>query len=275
MSLVQNLTTTESNVSDSLCTLCVESSIYVPAILLYILLSLPTNGFVLWLMISSPLFGTERMEVLELHLVITEIMIVFVEILILSANFISNVNHNMMNLMIRFAETIIIARNQFQTCVCIERYLAVSHPVLYLRFKPLRYRMSFCCVIWLQVIFLTVLKMDLCSSFSISIHIIYFMYDFSISSLCCLSALRVLKQPSPGEGEKEGSIVIEKRAFNIVLLFQVTTFLSYVPLITVFLLHDKIDSIQLCIWYPLTYCLMIWFGAIYPVFYLRKVRNTK
>eukprot|EP00064_Thunnus_orientalis_P015415 superscaffoldBa00002854_g15467 len=51
----------------------------------------------------------------------------------------------------------------------------------------------------------------------------------------------MLKQPSPGEGEKEGSNMIKKRAFNIVLIFQVTAFIGYVPLITTDLLNGKID----------------------------------
>jgi hypothetical protein len=32
----------------------------------------------------------------------------------------------------------------FQTFVCVERYLAVVHPVVYLKFKPLKYRVECC-----------------------------------------------------------------------------------------------------------------------------------
>lgn len=257
----------------NLTVLCEQSPLYVPAIGFYILISVPTNGWVLWLMISSPLFWTDRMDVFEFHLVLSEILFGFLEIPLIITFF--YFDPDMINKMLTFTKTIIIIRNEFQSFVCMERYLAVIHPVLYLRYKLLRYRMSFCCVIWLQAILITALQMHFCCENEItkSICIVTFVYNFVVNSFCCLSVLRALKQPSPGEGEREGSNLIKKRAFNIVLMFQVITFLGYVPLITVFFLFGNTDQDMLCIWQPLTYCNMLCFGVIYPIFYLRRARK--
>ncbi|KAJ8397590.1 hypothetical protein AAFF_G00438660 [Aldrovandia affinis] len=34
----------------------------------------------------------------------------------------------------------------FQCCICVERYLAVLHPLTFLRYRPLRYRVG--CWLW-------------------------------------------------------------------------------------------------------------------------------
>lgn len=86
-------------------------------------------------------------------------------------------------------------------------------------------------------------------------------YCLSLFSFCCLSVLRALKHPSPGEGEKE-------EPSPIVLVFQVTTFFSYLPLISVFLLLSKLDDNML------GYSMTMWFRDLYPIMYLRKVRKT-
>ncbi|XP_058613447.1 C-C chemokine receptor type 5-like [Onychostoma macrolepis] len=40
-------------------------------------------------------------------------------------------------------------RPLFQSLICVERYLAVVHPVTFLKFKPLRYRVICCTVAWI------------------------------------------------------------------------------------------------------------------------------
>lgn len=265
---MQNLTAIES----SQCIFCESSLVFVAAFVPYILISVPINGWVLWLMISSPFFWTDRMEVFQFQLVLAEILIAFLEMPMIAFFFL---NTNRVSIVIKFAESVIIARNEFQSFVCVERYLAVVRPVQYLRYKPLRYRMSFCCLVWLQIIVIVGVQMHLCSEseISVSLHMMSFVYNFATNTFCCLSVLRALKQPSPGQREKERSSLIKKRAFNIVLIFQVTTFLGYIPLITVLVLKSSIDRNMLCILQPLTYCMMVWFGAIHPILYLRRARK--
>ena len=91
-----------------------------------------------------------------------------------------------------------------------------------------------------------------------------------VNSFCCLSLLRALKQASPGEGERQGSNLVKKRAFDIVLIFQLTTLVGLVPLGTMFFKVREMEWHTRCIWQPLAYAVMVWLGAIYPLLYLQR-----
>ena len=54
---------------------------------------------------------------------------------------------------VNFLSTLLhLGRPFFQCCVCVERYLAVVHPVTFLKYRPLRYRVTFSAVAWLIVL---------------------------------------------------------------------------------------------------------------------------
>lgn len=268
---MNNLTSTESNQSHLLCLFCEDSLVYLPAIMYYVFICGPANVWVLWLMISSPLFGTDRMTIFEFHLTVTELLLASVEILVLAFMYSED---NMILVMVTLAEVIIIIRNEFQSFICLEQYVAVVHPVLYLRYRPLRYRMGLCCVVWVELILLLLVQMFLCSiSGKVALYTVSFLCNFSFNTFCCVSVLRVLKRPSPGEREKEASNVTKRRAFNIVLIFQLVTFLSYMPMITALSLVCRLSYDMLCVYKPIAYCIMLWFGVIYPILYLRRERK--
>lgn len=163
-------------------------------------------------------------------------------------------------------------RVQFQNSLCIERYFAVVRPVLYRRYKLLQYRMSFCCVVWLVTILAGVPQIIFCDNDLESLVIcrIYFFLVFFLNLFCCSSLLRALKQPSPGGGERQGSNLIKKMAFTIVLILQVTAFVGYLPLATVYCMVQEMDRDTLCILQPLAYSVMFWLGIIHPLLYLRR-----
>lgn len=110
--------------------------------------------------------------------------------------------------------------------------------------------MSFCCVMWLQSILPVLSEIYLCNRITMGIYTTCVVFIVIINSFCSISVLKALKQPSPGEGERERSNLVKRRAFNIVLIFQMTTIVGYVPLITVFYLAGKLDRNTLCIWQP-------------------------
>ncbi len=91
----------------------------------------------------------------------------------------------------------------FQCLICVERYLAVVHPVTFLKYKPLRYRVICCTVVWIITLgssiicMLTFLKFIfyMCMWFLL----LQFLLFLSIKLFCCLAVLRTLKQSGPGE----------------------------------------------------------------------------
>lgn len=268
---MNNLTSTESNQSALLCLLCGDSPVFPPAIMYFVSICGPANVWVLWLMISSPLFGTDRMNIFEFHLTVNELLLAVVEILVLAFMYGED---NMIQVMVTLAEVMVMIRNEFQSFICMEQYVAVVHPVLYLRYRPLRYRMGLCCVVWAELILLLPVQMFSCSiSAKVALYLHSFVYKFSFNTFCCVSVLRALKHPTPGVREKEASNVTKRRAFNIVLILQLVMFLSYMPMITMLLLFHRISYDMLCVYKPVTYCVMLWFGVIYPILYLHRERK--
>ena len=121
----------------------------------------------------------------------------------------------------------------FQCCICVERYIAVVHPVVFLRYKALRYRVACCCVVWLMLLALSLfyfwsgkVMCYICLGFCI--------VCISVVSFGCLSVLRALKQPGPGEGQRDNGNDMKRRAFRIILVslvVMVMTIMSYFPYI--------------------------------------------
>lgn len=195
------------------CGSCLESPIFLPSVLPYVLISLPVNSWVLWLMTSSDIFWTDRMEVSEFHLVLSERVfgVLGTPLMIIGFHFYIEMAQTVTKLI----NGIFRARILFQSGVCIERYFAVVHPVLYLRYKPLRYRMSFNCFFWLNSIFIAVVQMFFCNRIVMLIHVLCFFVVFSISFFCYVSVLKALKQPSPGDDGEERSNLVKRRAIYI------------------------------------------------------------
>ncbi len=163
----------------------------------------------------------------------------------------------------------------FQCLICVERYLAVVHPVTFLKYKPLRYRVICCTVAWIIT-----LGSCLCSMITAVLHnVIWFMWLFPIQFFlfliiqlfCCVAVLRALKQSGPGEGGKgrKEEIHMKRRAFYIIIIITVSTFIIFVPCIlagffTIFTPHN----IEACKTFGLV-CFILG-GFVQPVLFLHR-----
>ncbi|TNN54196.1 GPI-linked NAD(P)(+)--arginine ADP-ribosyltransferase 1 [Liparis tanakae] len=125
-----NLSAEDKNLTHE-CGLCLHSPVYDVTLLLYVLVSLPANARVLWLMVSSPAFWTSRMEVCAFHLVLAEMLFGFLGPPFLTLRHF--VDARAADVMLKLINLIFTARIEFQNCVCFERYVAVVHPALYCR----------------------------------------------------------------------------------------------------------------------------------------------
>ncbi|XP_067231453.1 chemokine XC receptor 1-like [Chanodichthys erythropterus] len=126
-------------------------------------------------------------------------------------------------------------RPLFQCLICVERYLAVVHPVTFLKYKPLRYRVICCTAAWIII-----LGSCLFCSFS-SISNTFYMYSWffsiqlllliSIQLFCLLVILKSLKQSGPGErGRERGEENhMKRRAFIIILITTVSMVIMLAP----------------------------------------------
>ena len=118
----------------------------------------------------------------------------------------------------------------FHVLTCVERYLAIIHPIIYLSLKGERgviiRNISIGCV-WL----LSIGGSSFLLNEKVSIFIEFFcvVLSLAITSFCSLSALRVLIRPGPGEhgGEKENVDKSKLRAYHTILVILVVLMLRF------------------------------------------------
>lgn len=169
-----------------------------------------------------------------------------------------------------FYGLLLFGRPLLQTTVCVERYLAVVHPVVFLKFKALRYKVLCSSVVWLIIL--------VCSlAFTIEGKRIALMFTIAtliiilVKLYCFLCALRVLREPQPGDGGRERERVSQAkiRAFKIILLLLLNTLVQYGPLSLIWILRSSLNE-SLTLAHEIGICIMISAGVIQPLLLLQR-----
>ncbi|XDV38343.1 hypothetical protein PO909_007782 [Leuciscus waleckii] len=196
------------------------------------LFGLPTHSYVIWLIITGTGSGVAS-GFFNLNLSVCEIVSCLNSLfsVLTIFNWLSSLT-NVTYFLIGFAIT---GRPLFQCLICVERYLAVVHPVTFLKFKPLRYRVICCTVVWI----ITLGSCLCCMLTLVLLHFyIYacinsfeFLLFFSIQLFCLVAVLRALKQLGPGERgrEKEEENPMKRRALHFILITTVSMAIIYLP----------------------------------------------
>nr|XP_055035557.1 uracil nucleotide/cysteinyl leukotriene receptor-like [Misgurnus anguillicaudatus] len=246
---------------------CVDSLIiFISSI--NVLFGLPTHSYIIWLIYTETKSGIAS-RLFNLNLSVCEIgncLNALLQVLSCLFSNITRATHFLQGL----GTT---ARPLFQCLICVERYLAVVHPVTFLKFKPLRYKVICCTAAWivsliscLCCIFILVSLYTFTWFFSIQFLIFLFIQLF-----CCLAVLRALKQSGPGERgrEREEENHMKKKAFYLILITTGNMVILYVPYIIsgFIIILTKLDNIW--VWFPATVCYVL-AGFIHPVLYLHR-----
>ncbi|XP_042567360.1 hydroxycarboxylic acid receptor 2-like [Cyprinus carpio] len=230
---------------------------------------LPTHSYVIWLIITGTGSGATS-EFFILNLSVCEIGNCL-NCLFYSVNyFISSIT-----LLPQFLLGLVFTgRPLFQCLMCVERYLAVVHPVIFLKFKPLRYRVICCTVVWIITLGSCIYSVFCLIS---NIHYVFtwffslqFLLLFSIQLFCLVAVLRALKQSGPGERRKERNEEndIKRRAFYLILITSVSTFITHVSYIFTGFFSILKQNIQ-TLWFISMVCYAL-DGFVQPVLYLHR-----
>ncbi|KAM9363647.1 uncharacterized protein ABDE67_018515 [Symphorus nematophorus] len=230
------------------------------------ILGVPLNGYVMWLILARETLAS---DFFSLNLAMSEIFfslssIWFFVSLPLRSFFC--LEAFMFSCGLYFT-----ARPLFQCCICVECYVGIVHPMLFLRFKPLRYRVACCCVAWL-IVFAS------CLYYSYTFTNPLYLYGFFIQNVlfltvmlfCCLSVLWALKRPGPGEKatEKQKSNKMKRRAFKIILLVMSSMTIA-------FFLYMAVIPFQCCLTefanvFTICQSFALATGFIQPLLYLHR-----
>ncbi|KAK3572627.1 hypothetical protein QTP86_001127 [Hemibagrus guttatus] len=89
-------------------------------------------------------------------------------------------------------------RPLIQTCICIEQYLAVIHPVTFLRYKAIKYRIAAAVAVWFMSVGYALYYINTVAFPDPVINCLY-IFALVVISFCCVSVLHALKHPGPGD----------------------------------------------------------------------------
>ncbi|XP_056301832.1 uracil nucleotide/cysteinyl leukotriene receptor-like [Danio aesculapii] len=234
------------------------------------LFGLPTHSYVLWLIFTGTGGGVAS-EFFNINLSVCEIgnclnvILTFLSLLSSSLNVIAD-----------FLKGIAIAgRCMFQCLICVERYLAVVHPVTFLKYKPLRYRLIGSAAIWIIIIVSGLFSMFTSFSNNDLAYRCFFSAQFLVSIFvqlfCLVVVLRALKKSGPGESKREKEENhMKRRAFHLILIITVTMIITYVPY-TVIGLSFILTGMFISELLKFSYICFVFAGFVYPLLYLHRV----
>ncbi|KAK9972200.1 hypothetical protein ABG768_025523 [Culter alburnus] len=168
--------------------------------------------------------------------------------------------------------TLIVGRPLFQTVFCVERYLAVVHPLVYLKYmKASRIKMSFVGLVWLIILIHGWFVMDSYPRIP-TFYVGVFIVMLVVCTSCSVMILWVLKRPKPGEGnEKEAVYQLKRKAFVAVTVILITLVFGYGTVSCVIVLRDKVPYHTYCSVLGLSWCTLLPNTAVQPYLYLSKI----
>ncbi|XP_067280749.1 chemokine XC receptor 1-like [Pseudorasbora parva] len=194
------------------------------------LFGLPTHSYVIWLIVTGTGSGVAS-EFFILNLSFCEIT----SCLNILVHALDHWFSSLKTLKYFSLGLFITGRPVFQCLMCVERYLAVVHPVTFLKYKPLRYRVICCTAAWIITFGSCLCCMFTIISSKLYIYVcfysILFLLFLSIQLFCCLTVLRALKQSGPGERrrDREEENHMKRRAFYLILITTVSMPIIYMP----------------------------------------------
>ncbi len=178
-----------------------------------ILFDFPINSYMIWLIVKGTGNGLAA-EFFNLNFAVCEILLCMEslmnqftyedEILCIVVHFLYGLTFN--------------GRPLFQCLMCVERYLAVVHPVTFLKFKPLRYRVICSILVWVTSfvsgcgkIMIEMLQSMLCSSFfSLFATVLHIPLHPVVLSCGCSQSSEAVRTRRESERQKRGKPHEEK-----------------------------------------------------------------
>lgn len=166
----------------------------------------------------------------------------------------------------------------FHVLTCVDRYLAVTHPIAYLNrretYGVVVRNISTVCVWLLCVLWLVLMKMYLPNFPTVPFFSCLSVCVFIILS-CCLSVLCALTRPGPGQVDDHRVDQSKRRAFYMILAITVTLQLRFVGLLVSFGLKNgiAIDLDRFCLLLGSAIFLIVPSSLVLPLLFLHRERK--
>ncbi|XP_064165618.1 uracil nucleotide/cysteinyl leukotriene receptor-like [Anguilla rostrata] len=228
-------------------------------------LGMPANLMVLWLLHKNK-GDSSSSDIFILHLAILDTLFCLLPPLELANKLFLTISSTWYILL--FFYGVKDSSPLFLSCICLDRYMAVLHPITFTELKDRNHRSVCAAVVWLITLVYAAAKCvgnipNFEKAFTVMI-----LAAFTIMLFCNVAILNALRKSGPGRDEMHP---VKKRAFKMVLIIQAIVVFNYFPPVALFPFQDYFsqDVFQCCVRFA-AYGFMDISSSIQPVLYLSR-----
>ncbi|KAI5089191.1 hydroxycarboxylic acid receptor 2-like [Silurus meridionalis] len=158
----------------------------------------------------------------------------------------------------------------FLACICLDRYMAVCHPIIFSNLKDQSHRPVCAGVVWFVALVYAVLKcVGTIPNFE-KVFTVMILATFLFMLFCNISILWVLRQSGPG---KDDMHPVKKKAFKMVLIILAIIVFNYFPPVALFPFQNYFSPyVFKCYIHYIAFGFMDISSSIQPVLYLSNKR---
>ncbi|XP_036385874.1 uracil nucleotide/cysteinyl leukotriene receptor [Megalops cyprinoides] len=230
-------------------------------------LGIPANLMVLWLLHKNKA-DSSTSDIFIMHLAILDTFFCLIPPLEL-ANIVYLTTSSTWYVL-RFFYGVKDSSPLFLSCICLDRYMAVRHPVIFTQLKDRRHRAVCAGVVWLVTLAYAAAKcvgniVNFEKAFTVMI-----LSAFAFMVFCNLAILGALRQSGPGRDEAHP---VKKKAFKMVLIILAIIVFNYFPPVALFPFQEYFSrDVFRCYIHYIAFGFMDISSSIQPVLYLSRER---
>ncbi|XP_034403140.1 proteinase-activated receptor 3 [Cyclopterus lumpus] len=154
------------------------------------------------------------------------------------------------------------------SCICLDRYMAVVHPITFTELKDRNHRAVLAIVVWLITLAYAAAKcVGNIANFD-RVFTAMILAAFAFMVFCNISILWALRQSGAGRDEMHP---VKKRAFKMVIIILAIIVFNYFPPVALFPFQQNFSpDVFQCYIHYVTFGLMDFSSSIQPMLYLSK-----
>ncbi|XP_064165616.1 uracil nucleotide/cysteinyl leukotriene receptor-like [Anguilla rostrata] len=157
----------------------------------------------------------------------------------------------------------------FLSCICMDRYMAVLHPITFTELKDRNHRSVCAAVLWLVTLVYAAAK---CVWGNIpnfeKVFVAMILAAFAFMLFCNVAILNALRKSGPGRDEMHP---VKKRAFKMVSIILAIIVFNYFPPVALFPFQDYFSPDEfICFVDPIAFGFMDISSSIQPLLYLSR-----
>ena len=173
---------------------------------------------------------------------------------------------------LRFFYGIKDASPLFLSCICLDRYMAVLHPITFTELKDRRHRAVLAGAVWLVTLAYACAKcVGNISNFE-KVCTVMILGAFAFMVFCNMSILWALRRSGPGRDDMHP---VKKRAFKMVVIILAIIVVNYFPPVALFPFQDYYPPHAFrCYVQPVGFAFVNISSSIQPLIYLSRLERV-